>query len=36
VPVGREPEVARAGLAMLLEGVKAEIVFRSPRWKRGS
>jgi transposase len=36
LPVGREPEVDRAGLAMLLEGVKAEIVFRSPRWKRGS
>ena len=36
VPGGQEPEMDRAGLAMLLEGVKAEIVFRSPRWKRGS
>jgi transposase len=35
LPVGQESEVDRAGLAMLLEGVKAEIVFRSPRWKRG-
>ena len=36
LPVGQEPEVDRAGLAMLLEGVKAEIVFRSPRWKENT
>ena len=36
LPMGQEPEMDRASLALLLEGVKAEIVFRSPRWKRGS
>lgn len=35
VPSGEEMEVDRTRLALLLEGVKAQIVFRSPRWKMG-
>ena len=33
LPQGAEPEVDRATLALLLEGVKARVLFRSPRWK---
>ena len=35
LPGGEEPEVDRASLALLLEGVKAQIIFRSSRWKPG-
>jgi hypothetical protein len=33
LPQGAEPEVDRAALALLLEGVKSRVLFRSPRWK---
>lgn len=33
LPQGEEPEMDRAALAMMLEGVKARVIFRSPRWK---
>ena len=33
LPGGVGRELDRAGLALLLEGVKAQIIFRSPRWK---
>jgi len=29
----RAPEVDRAALALLLEGVQVRVLFRSPRWK---
>ena len=35
IPGGEQPEIDRAGLAMMLEGVKARIIFRSPRWTVG-
>lgn len=33
LPGGEGRELDRTALAMLLEGVKAKIIFRSPRWK---
>ena len=33
LPQGAEPELDRAALALLLEGVTARVIFRSPRWK---
>ena len=35
LPSGTTPEVDRAELALLLEGVRARVLFRSPRWKVG-
>ena len=35
LPQGTDLEVDRASLALLLEGVKARVIFRSPRWKVG-
>lgn len=32
VPSGETPEIGRAELALLLEGVQAKVVRRSPRW----
>lgn len=34
LPGGDGRELDRTALAMLLEGVKATIIFRSPRWKK--
>lgn len=33
LPADEEPEMDRATLALMLEGVKARVIFRSPRWK---
>jgi len=35
LPGGTTPEVDRTALVLLLEGVKARVLFRSPRWKSG-
>jgi transposase len=35
LPGGTAPEVDRTALVLLLEGVKARVLFRSPRWKSG-
>lgn len=32
LPGGTTPEVDRTALVLLLEGVKARVLFRSPRW----
>ena len=32
LPSSSEPEVDRATLVLLMEGVKARVLFRSPRW----
>lgn len=34
-PPGTSPEVDRTALTLLLEGVKARVLFRSPRWQVG-
>ena len=36
VPEGTAPEVDRAALTLLLEGVRVRVLFRSPRWKVGN
>ena len=36
LPAGADRELDRATLALLLEGVKARVLFRSPRWKVGA
>ena len=33
LPSGEAPEIGRAELALLLEGVQAQVVRRSPRWR---
>jgi transposase len=35
LPEGEELQIDRTSLALLLEGVKARVIFRSLRWKSG-